>query len=47
MRHRTIGDEIAEATYALENAVESEAYEELSARQRAYLQEALYYLDRL
>ncbi|EJN57097.1 hypothetical protein [Halogranum rubrum] len=45
MENRTIGDNLAEATTNLENAIQNEGYGELSARQQAYLQEALYYLE--
>lgn len=45
MENRTIGDNLAEATTNLENAIQNEGYDELGARQQAYLQEALYYLE--
>lgn len=45
MENHTIGDGLAEATEALENAVETNGYQQLPARHQAYLQEALYYLD--
>lgn len=44
MDHRTIGDELAEAISELERAVENEGYEQLSARDQAYIHESLHYL---
>lgn len=45
MESTTIGDFLAETTRNLEGAIDTEGYDELSARDQAYLQEALYYLD--
>lgn len=45
MENRTIGDDIAEAAISLENAIDNEAYDDLRARDQAYLQEALYFLS--
>lgn len=47
MRHRTVGDDITEATTAIEHAVESEGYDQLSAGDRAHLRESLHYLEQL
>jgi hypothetical protein len=45
MESATIGDYLAETTRHLESAIDTEGYDTLSARDRAYLQEALYYLE--
>ncbi|MFC4357733.1 hypothetical protein ACFO0N_07195 [Halobium salinum] len=44
MDHRTVGDDIAEAISELEAAIENDGYDELMARDQAYLHEALHYL---
>jgi hypothetical protein len=44
MGHRTIGDDLAEAVTALEDAIENEEFDELEAGDRAYVHEALHYL---
>ncbi|MFC6726530.1 hypothetical protein ACFQE1_19610 [Halobium palmae] len=45
MENRTIGDDLAEATISLENAIDNEQYDELPPSDQAYLQEALYFLN--
>lgn len=47
MIYRTIGDDISEAMNALEHATDTEAYDRLSAGDRAYLQEALHHLQQI
>lgn len=42
--HRTIGDNIADAQAALEHAVDANTYDQLSAQDQAFLQEAVYCL---
>ncbi|MFC4360533.1 hypothetical protein ACFO0N_21510 [Halobium salinum] len=42
--YRTVGDDIADAQAALDHAVGADAYEQLSAEEQAYLQEAAHFL---
>ena len=42
--HGTVGDDIADAQAALGHIFDAESYEQLSAENQAYLQEAAHFL---
>jgi hypothetical protein len=47
MDHRTIGDHVGDSLVALEHAIDTDSYDRLAARDRAFIQEARYCLQQI